>query len=396
MGFSLTRINVSELKCGMVLGENIINDADFVLISEGLTLNEKIIDKIISLGVTQVIIRVDSDHISEDKNNEVRLDIEDKRSVNIEELLDTKVDEKEVIETRAVAIDIIKDTLVNVSSRGSLDVERLRAIVTIIIDKIFENEDIISSLYRLKGIDEYAFEHSLNVTVQSIITGIYLGFNRNRLIKLGIGAILHDLGKMLIEDEILNKPGKLSEDEFSIMKNHSKLGHKIATRISGIDAESLDAILSHHERIDGKGYPLGLSGDQISVYPKIVAVADVFDALTSDRVYGKKVKDLVAMNYIVEGINSHFDYEVTKKFIVAMAIYPKNLKVKLSTGDYGLVIKHNRQKPVVKVLIDSSGNAVQGYFEIDLGTNPSVFITDINPILQNQIDIVLRDGKCVK
>lgn len=395
MGFNLTRIDVNELLCGMVLGENIMNDAAFVLISEGLILNKKIIDKIYSLGLTEVAIRVDDDH-TVDRMNEEILDIEEKRSINIEALLNTKVNQQEIVETRAVAIDIIKDTLVNVSSRGSLDVERLRAIVTIIIDQIFENEDIISSLYQLKGIDEYAFEHSLNVTVQAIITGIYLGFNKNRLIKLGIGAILHDLGKMLIEDEILNKPGKLSEDEFKIMKKHSELGHKIAKRISGIEQESLDVILSHHERIDGKGYPLGLKGDQLSVYPKIVAVADVFDALTSDRVYGKKVKDLVAMSYIVEGINNHFDYEVTKKFVIAMAIFPKNLKVKLSTGDYGAVIKHNRGKPVVKVLIDSSGNAVQGYFEIDLETNPSVFITDINPILQNQIDIVVGDSASVK
>ena len=120
-------------------------------------------------------------------------------------------------------------------------------------------------------------------------------------------------------------------------------------------------------------------------------MADVYDALTSDRVYSKKVKEDVAIKHILNNIGTHFDFDITKKFILAMGCYPRNLRVSLSTGDYGIVIGHTKKSPVVKILVDSTRNKVEGYYEIDLSKNPSVFITDVDPVIQPTVKNIEMD-----
>lgn len=357
---------IDALKSGMILGETIFDSSGNTLLSDGIILRQAYISKIKSLGYLSVQIQVEAT----EKIEEEKAVIEEPSNASKDVIIRT---------TREEAAVLVNDCMQNVAVGTDIDTDKLYLVVNTIIDEIFSNEDITINLANLKSVDEYVFQHSVNVCILSIICGIYLGFNKVRLVELGIGALLHDIGKNLISQEILNKPGALSNDEFDVVKKHTVLGYEALKRIKNITETSACVALYHHERFDGGGYPTGKNGANIHVYAKICAIADVFDAITSDRVYGSKENPYKAMEYILKSSESQFDKEIVRIFLKAVGYYPLGLNVILSTGEYGMVTKKDRDLPTVRVLIDNQLRPVKGYYEIDLRKNPKVRILDIDP-----------------
>lgn len=363
MNSRFKRVLTEDLSEGMVLAENIFDSDENVLLSEGIVIRSVYIKKINEMNIDSVII----------------LD-EDNTTLTLESGFDTSVEKDMVIqETRKTAKRFVEESMESIIKSGSLNYEKLHLVVNQIIDEIFESEDVTLSLANLKAVDDYIFHHSVNVCILSIITGIYSGLNKNRLIELGVGAILHDIGKTLVPRDILNKPSRLTVDEFEVIKEHSSLGYGVVGSIDTLTNDSAEVILSHHERYDGAGYPNGKSKEEIHVYAKIASIADVFDAVTSDRIYGRKEDSYIAVSYILEDSGSKFDPEIVKTFLKVIAYYPVGLNVILNTGEYGVIVKKNRDKPLVRVLFDKNMNSVKGYYEIDLNKNPMVSILDIDP-----------------
>ena len=257
------------------------------------------------------------------------------------------------------------------------DFPEIQKMVGEILDELLSNEDIIIQLSNIRAIDDYTLNHSINVCVYSLITALTMHFEREELLELGVGALLHDIGKIMVPDRLLNKPERLDADEYELIKDHTLRGYEILKQIDGISERSRRIALLHHERMDGKGYPTGVYGADIDEFVRIVAVVDVFDALTSDRVYREKIESHLALEYLISMSKIQFDYETVRHFVQNVAIYPIGTGVKLSSGETGVVLRVNKEfptRPFVRVIKDSHENTLQTPKDYDLMKNLSIFI----------------------
>ena len=248
------------------------------------------------------------------------------------------------------------DTMLTEAKMGKVvDTQKAKLLVAELASNIVENLDASMWLTQLKKRDEYTAIHSLNVCVLSLTFGRALGLKTDELNELGLGALLHDIGKMQVPLEILNKPGKLSKEEFEIMKTHPQKGYELLLDDNNLSADVLAIVKSHHERLSGNGYPDSLPEQNISYYTKIVSITDVYDAITSDRVYHDGMTPHDAMQRLYEWMPNNFDQELMQKFIRTLGIYPIGSVVELKTGHIGLVVKLNenhRLKPVVMLVMN--------------------------------------------
>ncbi len=363
---SYYNIAVSELQPGMVLGENLFDQDGNVLLSSGMILKQSYIHKILGTHLLEVRVEKmedDSERFEEDA------------------FLNTSGTEDEqngsVFQARAQAREVVRQSLQEVLINNAVNGDLIISVVNKIIEELLNQEDIVINLSRLRVVDDYLFEHSVNVSIYSIITGIMMGLNKEKLVILGTGAMMHDVGKMLLQKEILNKPGLLSDDEYQHVKQHTTLGYELLMRTNKIHPEAALIALNHHERLDGNGYPKGNSTNDLTILSKIVAVVDVFDALTSDRVYSKRINHFKAMEYICSMTDVHFDEMVTKTFIKTVGYFYRGLVLQLSNGDIGVVVREDKALPVVKIVIDSHNQKVTSNFEVDLKKNPTIRIQDV-------------------
>ncbi len=253
------------------------------------------------------------------------------------------------------SVNLVKNYMEDVSLGKSLDSEKAKLQVKNIVDSLFRNADALISLTRLKSFDHYTFTHCVNVSVLLTSFAKKLGYNRKKLERLALGGLLHDIGKMKIPDKILNKPGRFTDEERQIMKNHTIYGKEILDRTEGIPEASKLIALEHHERYDGGGYPYGKDGSTLGQDSLIAAISDVYDALTSKRVYKPGMPPPQALAYIKERSNREFKKTLVDLFIINVGVYPVGSLVELSTGELGIIAEVNRDdllKPFVLIITD--------------------------------------------
>jgi putative nucleotidyltransferase with HDIG domain len=229
-----------------------------------------------------------------------------------------------------------------------------------ISDSVSRNPGALISLARLKTADDYTYMHSVAVCALMIALSKQLGLNDEQTRSAGIAGLLHDLGKALMPMEVLNKPGKLSDEEFAIIKKHPEEGHKLLLNSTGADEIALDVVLHHHEKTDGSGYPKRLKDAEISLFAKMGAVCDVYDAITSNRPYKAGWDPAESLRKMAEWTNGHFDPKVFQAFVKSVGIYPIGSLVKLNSGRLGLVIEQSEKSlltPHVKVFFSTRANA---------------------------------------
>ncbi|NWA23839.1 HD-GYP domain-containing protein [Pseudomonas gingeri] len=230
----------------------------------------------------------------------------------------------------------------------AIQVGAVKAVVKDCVDSILRNPSALLWLTRIKFQDDYTAEHSLRVAMLSIALGRELGLPAAELEEIGVGAMLHDVGKLKVPGEILNKPTALSEQEYAIMKSHPMEGYTLLVSQSGVPLAALDVALSHHERIDGTGYPQGLSAEAIPLYARIVAVTDAYDAISSDRVYSKGRSTLESLRILFKAANSHFDEQIVSAFIRMIGLYPSGEIVEMTNEEVAIILGAptcNRLKP---------------------------------------------------
>ena len=283
-------------------------------------------------------------------------------------------------------------SLTAVTATGGLpdvQVEQLREVALEIAAEVTAAGDAALALADLAGSDAYTMEHSIDVTVVGLLVVRRLFNTRGRLdyrgrrnwenvdrhlVELGVGLFLHDIGKLAIPDEVLKKHGPLDEGEWEWMKRHPQLGFDMLQRSVTIGPRAKSVVRSHHERWDGKGYPAGLAGGQISQFARIGAVADVFDAVTSSRPYAEAAPQNVGVQIVLDGSGIAFDPEVVDVFSQVIAPYPAGTEITLADGRIGLVtlVEPGRiQHPRARVFADAAGQPITPY-QIDLAERPEL------------------------
>jgi putative nucleotidyltransferase with HDIG domain len=239
-----------------------------------------------------------------------------------------------------------------------VDVTGARRIVHEMVTSVSETPYAALWLTNLKNKHEYTMVHSVNVCVLALAFGLYLKLPREDLEVIGLGALLHDVGKMRTPIEILDKPGPLTEEEFDVMQKHPLDGYSIVRKQSGVPPGTLEIIRFHHERLSGNGYPDGLLGEDIGMWVRLVAIADVYDAITSDKIYRDGIPAQEGLSMMYHMAPNEFGKELMQKFIKCIGIYPIGSLVELNTGDVGVVMstnRRNRLKPVVMLLKTAKG-----------------------------------------
>lgn len=267
--------------------------------------------------------------------------------------------------------NLIKNVMDDVRVGNPFSVKAVKEAVAQCVDKVLENSDAMLLLTQLKHQDQYTSQHSLNVCILAILLGRELKLSGDDLNRLGLSALLHDIGKSKIPLEILNKPGKLEGEELNIMRMHPEFGRDILTASSNIAAEVVDAVYEHHENLAGTGYPRGMKKDTLSRFSKILAIVDTYDAITSDRVYRQGRSHLTALDILAQGMHTEFDAELVVHFINCIGLYAQGNLVEFSNGEVGIVVEQNkndRLKPRVLLILDRHKKAVAERI-LDLAVN---------------------------
>lgn len=285
-------------------------------------------------------------------------------------------------EIKRDAIDYVKTTVNDVRAGNLVNKEGARKIVHTLVEEVMNNyQHTLLNLIDIRHHDEYTFAHSINVCVLSILMGIKKRLEKTELEEIGIGGMLHDLGKIRIKHEILNKPGKLTREEIDTMKQHPTHGYELLCLDQEIGSIPREIAYQHHEQYDGGGYPRGLRGKEIHQHATIASLADVYDALTTDRPYRKRFLPHDAMRVLITDTDSKFSQESIRLFLEYMSIYPIGSMVRLNSGEVAVVIKsHERAliRPTLRMILDPRGDYYPEAQEVDLRKDRKRFI--IGPV----------------
>lgn len=348
----MKKVTMDELRPGMKLAQDIIlNDGRFLLL-KGFTLKERYLDKIRLYDIPYVYV--------EDEYEEP--------AYSSEEAIYTET------------FHTIRNIMKAVRNGRNVDVDSVKKTVSEIVQRIINDDDVFMKLTGIRDIDNYTYLHSVDVCIYSIIAGKGMNLPLEVLNNLALGAILHDIGKCKIPLSILNKPAKLTDEEYEIIKKHTEYGYEILHRTTGLNEDIAKIALCHHEHWDGSGYPYGLKGDEIDLLSRIVAIADVYDALTANRVYRKRFMPHEAAEYILSNSGAQFDSDVLKTFMDNIAVYPADIIVMLNTGELARVIESKGPpsiRPKVMVITRKEGPPVIEPYIIDLAKHPELSIVDI-------------------
>lgn len=276
------------------------------------------------------------------------------------------------------AAGVVTDLLRDVRLGRQLEPDKARPLVKAMHASAIRNPGALISLARIKAADTYTFQHSVSICALLVSFCRSLGMDAATVEEAGLGGLLHDIGKMRIPNEILNKPGKLTEDEFTIMKSHAALSREILSAVPGISEMVIQIAGEHHEKLGGGGYPLGLSGNQISQIGRMTAIVDVYDALTSTRVYRKGSEPTVVMKRMLEWSGSHLDYDLVQRFIHALGIYPVGALVRLTSGRLAVVVEQGEDllRPTVRIVYDSVRKVSIQPRDLDLAHSASEEVLD--------------------
>ncbi|HEX5803225.1 MAG TPA: HD-GYP domain-containing protein [Azospira sp.] len=251
----------------------------------------------------------------------------------------------------------------------AVSAEDCAPLVEEISSSVARNPGALISLARLKTADDYTYMHSVAVCALMIALARQLGLDDAQTRQAGLAGLLHDLGKAMVPNEVLNKPGKLTDDEFAVVKKHPELGHAALLQGCGVPEAVLDVCLHHHEKTDGSGYPKGLKADEISLFAKMGAVCDVYDAITSNRPYKAGWDPAESLRKMAEWAKGHFDEAVFQAFVKSVGIYPTGSLVRLESGRLAVVSEQSEKSllaPKVKAFFSTKANARIRPEEIDL------------------------------
>ncbi len=348
----IKQIRSEQLKPGMYIHDLNCGWLDHPFMSNAFPVRDQAtVDKIISLGIRELYIDTikGADVWAARPQSEVNAELEKR----LQEIAQKRAEKPIVIELKdeaararrlhAEANKMARLVLDDIRLGQKIQIDRVEPLVDNMVESVFRHQDALLPMARLKNIDDYTFEHSVGVSALLIAFGRTLKLPKETIREIALGGLLHDIGKAHVPEAILNKPGKLTDDEFAKMKSHVKASLHLVHGVPGIGSATRQVVAEHHERIDGSGYPNRLAGKAISQYGQMAAIVDVYDAITSDKVYCRGMPPTQALKKLLEWSKHHFDPQLVQTFIRAIGIYPTGTLVRLESNRMGVVVEQNEK-----------------------------------------------------
>ncbi|MGN7471056.1 HD-GYP domain-containing protein [Brevibacillus sp. SAFN-007a] len=353
-------VSLRQVQPGMKLGRTVFTEDGKVLLGVGMQLTERLISGLQRSGVDSVYI---DDPRTED--------------IVVEDVIRPQ--------TRQVAVEVIEKTIKQITNSNKLARKislkemglHFQRAFSSILDDLMQNKQMVGHLTTISSHSPSLYHHSVNVAVLATAVGMSLGYNRTQLMNLGIGAMLHDIGKVSLPEELLQKKERWNAEEQELAKQHTTLGFNLLRKQHDISLLSAHICLQHHERLNGSGYPQGLVGKQIHEFAQIVGLCDIYDSLTSPRPWRRRYMPQDAVEYLLGSGGHLFEHHLVNAFIKHIAIFPIGSSVVLNTGETGVVSRVDpdySHRPTIRVLKDGRGNDVIAPYDLDLKENIKLFI----------------------
>lgn len=357
-------LSIVQCRPGMRLAKKIFSEEGIVLLGDRMELTSRLITRLAECGVQYVYI--------EDARTE---------GINPPSLISEDTFRVAIKEIRTNFRSLMDRPQKRKGSAYPYIAQPFKAMMNMIIDDLSNQDEAMIMLMSMGTVDHYLFQHSLNVCVYSTLLGLSNGYNREELMTLGLGALLHDIGKTQINVNVLKKPDQLTNEEFTLMKRHAQLGYELLKDEPNLPLLVAHCAFQHHERIDGSGYPRGIKGNEIHDYAKWIGLVDSYDAMTTNRVYRTPMLPHDAMERLYAGSGSLYEQRMLQIFRDKVAIYPIGMSVSLRTGERGVVVDLNAtypHRPVVRILSNEAGEELKVPYEIDLSKQLTAMIVGVN------------------
>ncbi|UVI31863.1 HD-GYP domain-containing protein [Paenibacillus spongiae] len=349
---------------GMRLAKKIYSEDGLVLLAEHVELTSHLINRLCDCGVSFVYI-------------------EDPRTADLQipDMISEETRRKALVEIRSNFRDIMERPNRRSGVTYPYIAKPFRQVMNMVLDDLSNQKDALIMLMNMGIVDDYLFQHSLNVCVYSTLLGVAAGYSRDELMILGLGALLHDIGKTQVSTSILKKKGSLEQDEFEEMKRHAERGYYLLKDEPNMPLIVAHCAYQHHERLDGSGYPRGIRGHEIHEYAKWIGLVDSYDAMTSTRIYRNPMLPHQAVESLYAGSGTLYEQRMLQLFRDKVAIYPLGLTVKLLSGESGVVVDINAScphRPIVRILYNEYGEELKAPYEIDLSKELTAMIVNVN------------------
>lgn len=364
-------IRIDQLVPGMILAADLRQDrTGLVLIPKGTLINNGHLGQLGSFSKSKECVIYDPARVTAEEDLEfgtIQPDstFEEFRALPMYIASSTQ---KVYVETYDAVKELFKKEIIQEN-----DVEEIRQTATKISEEISRDPQILLQVAVLKAIDNYTFSHSIHVAIYAATLAGFLNYPPDQIKEICLAGLLHDIGKMEVPRDIVEKPGRLTDEEFKVMKEHARLGYERLKNLNNLSSDIIEAISQHHEKIDGSGYYQGLKGEKIHPWSRILATADVYDAVTTNRVYRGALLPHEGAEIVMGCSVGHLDYQLVKTFSSSISFYPVGTRVLLNTGEKGKVIDLHPSAPLRPIIRVEDGSKRI----IDLAKNLVTFITHI-------------------
>jgi HD-GYP domain-containing protein (c-di-GMP phosphodiesterase class II) len=348
-------IPIEKVISGMIIERAILGPTGEVLLSRGMLIDQDYIERLKKMGVPALYVR--DDNIGHVEYDEIISD-----------------------RTRTEVLNVTSTVVKNIKLNNANDLVKIQNAINELIAEIMTSHNLLVALVDMRSINDEGLKHSVNTAVLAIITGIAMGYSREKLKDLAAGTLFHDIGMLLLPVEIVGKKDKLSVEEDELIRSHPQLGFDLLRKKHLVSSVAAHIALQHHEKYDGSGYPQGLAGEEIREMARIVTITALYDNIVGIRQKEKELLPHQAIEYLSLYVGKWFDPKIFKIFCSCIAVFPVGVVVLLNTGESAVVVKANKSfpsRPKVRIFKDRTGSFISPPFEIDLALDSEYFIMKV-------------------